>query len=146
MMGFGQVTPTAVPAILQGLPGMVGLPGGTFQMGASFASPVHPVTVSAFAMSETLVTNKQYRKFLAAQEGLPQFALQATYLNGTSSIVARENDFRALADHVARLDSGSISGVHILRQEKLVALPSPKGFDADDQPVVCVTWDEALRY
>ncbi len=44
------------------LPTMVNIPAGTFQMGgtAPYASPVHSVTLGAFTMSQTLVTQEQY--------------------------------------------------------------------------------------
>ncbi len=47
------------------LPTMVSIPAGTFQMGDTNAfmgaSPVHSVTLSAFTMSRTLVTQEEYR-------------------------------------------------------------------------------------
>ena len=49
----------------------VTIPGGSFMMGAddvgSGAKPRHAVTVKAFEMSKTLVTNKQYRACVRAE-------------------------------------------------------------------------------
>src|SRR5438876_347483 len=52
-------------------PGMIRIPGGTFQMGCADcgmpdAEPVHLVAVDAFWMDETPVTNKQFSVFVAA--------------------------------------------------------------------------------
>ena len=45
--------------------GMVSIPGGTFQMGSTnsalYASPVQSVTLGAFTMSKTLITQAQYQ-------------------------------------------------------------------------------------
>lgn len=46
------------------------VPGGRFQMGqegASFAEPVHWVTLSSYWLAETPVTNAQYERFLQAK-------------------------------------------------------------------------------
>jgi formylglycine-generating enzyme len=49
---------------------MVGIPGGTFRMGSdrhyAEESPAHPVTVGAFRMDRTPVTNAQFRAFVEA--------------------------------------------------------------------------------
>ena len=46
-------------------PTMISIPAGTFQMGSTnanlYASPVHSVTLGAFTMSKTLVTQAQYQ-------------------------------------------------------------------------------------
>ncbi len=49
------------------LPTMVNIPAGTFQMGGTglYASPVHSVTLGAFTMSQTLVTQEQYLAVMA---------------------------------------------------------------------------------
>src|SRR5581483_618836 len=53
-------------------PGMVWIPGGTFKMGSddpSFrgeAEPIHTVTVHAFWMDATEVTNEQFAEFVKA--------------------------------------------------------------------------------
>ena len=50
-------------------PGMVWIPGGTFKMGTTEfpeSQPVHPVTVKAFWMDTTEVTNAQFEAFVKA--------------------------------------------------------------------------------
>jgi len=51
-------------------PGMVPLPGGTFRMGSdkhySEEAPVHRVTVDAFWIDRTPVTNRQFKEFVRA--------------------------------------------------------------------------------
>jgi formylglycine-generating enzyme len=51
-------------------PGMVFIPGGTFQMGSSDhypeEAPVHRVSVDGFWIDRTPVTNRQFRRFVAA--------------------------------------------------------------------------------
>lgn len=52
------------------IPGMVYIPGGEFVMGSPLGNqeerPAHRVKVSAFYMDETLVSNKEYKKFIDA--------------------------------------------------------------------------------
>jgi formylglycine-generating enzyme required for sulfatase activity len=50
-------------------PGMVWVPGGTFQIGSNFYPeeiPPHPVTVQGFWMDRTEVTNRDFSEFVAA--------------------------------------------------------------------------------
>src|SRR6188768_1025733 len=51
-------------------PGMIPLPGGTFRMGSDRhypeEAPVHRVTVDAFWMDRTPVTNRQFKEFVKA--------------------------------------------------------------------------------
>ena len=57
-----------------GPPGMVWIPGGTYQMGGVEGDqearpdeyPAHPVTVDGFWMDQTEVTNEQFREFVNA--------------------------------------------------------------------------------
>jgi len=50
--------------------GMIQIPGGTFRMGSDMhypeEAPVHRVTVDAFWIDRTPVTNREFRKFVAA--------------------------------------------------------------------------------
>ena len=71
--------------IVQGLT-FVSIPGGTFQMGSVVDDyldqrPVHQVTVSAFLMSSTEITNSQYAAYLNA-------ALAAGEITATESSVS----------------------------------------------------------
>lgn len=61
----------AAPATQPAPEGMVLIPAGTFMMGSDDprtpdAQPVHPVTLDAFYMDATPVTNAQFRKFVEA--------------------------------------------------------------------------------
>src|SRR5947209_7784635 len=51
-------------------PGMIFIPGGTFRMGSdrhyAEEAPVHRVTVDAFWMDRTPVTNRQFKAFVRA--------------------------------------------------------------------------------
>src|SRR5258707_13339462 len=50
--------------------GMLRIPGGTFRMGSdkhySEEAPIHRVTVDAFWMDRTPVTNRQFKEFVKA--------------------------------------------------------------------------------
>src|SRR6187455_1520348 len=61
----------AVPATQPAPEGMVFIPAGTFTMGGDDprtpdAQPLHPVTLDAFFIDATPVTNAQFRKFVDA--------------------------------------------------------------------------------
>jgi serine/threonine-protein kinase len=64
-------------------PGMVLIPGGTFEMGRNSGDPAegppHPVSVSAFFLDRTEVTNEQYAAFLREKGHAPP----ATWKDGT---------------------------------------------------------------
>jgi formylglycine-generating enzyme required for sulfatase activity len=84
-----------VVVAVQGTPaGMVLVPAGPYQMGATYqtnALPIHTVTVPAFYMDINLVTNAQYRAFCDATSrayppdpgfsGMPNYFTSATYAN-----------------------------------------------------------------
>jgi formylglycine-generating enzyme required for sulfatase activity len=52
------------------LPDMIWIPGGTFRMGSDYhypeEAPSHRVTVDSFRIDSTLVTNRQFRRFVNA--------------------------------------------------------------------------------
>lgn len=58
------------PADAKAKPELLPVPGGSFQMGRAGGlvqeGPPHPVTVAAFAMDKTEVTNAEYAEFVAA--------------------------------------------------------------------------------
>lgn len=59
----GWTSPWSFTTIIATLPGMVAIPAGTFMMGKTgiqYAEPVHQVTLSAFWMDITEVTQKDY--------------------------------------------------------------------------------------
>ena len=63
---FWKVEPPPLPP-----PGMVWIPGGSFEMGSDHpqmtdARPIHKVTVGAFFMDRTEVTNAEFAKFVEA--------------------------------------------------------------------------------
>ncbi|MFI5350979.1 MAG: SUMF1/EgtB/PvdO family nonheme iron enzyme, partial [Elusimicrobiota bacterium] len=97
------------------------IPGGNFMMGsdeADFkdAKPRHRVTVKSFDMAKTLVTNKQYRECVAAGACSP----------------AHASDGKCEIWNYAAYDYayGTL----------------PASFLDDDQPVVCVDWDQAKTF
>jgi len=72
--GYGQ-NPTGTKTNTTIFPTMINIPAGTFQMGdtntnllnqLSGSSPLHSVTLGAFAMSQTLVTQAQYQAVMGA--------------------------------------------------------------------------------
>lgn len=98
----------------------VTIPGGSFRMGAdnldSDARPRHDVTVRTFQMSKTLTTFGQYKKCVATGACTPPHVA-----DGTCDVY---NDERS--GHIA---------------ENL-----PESFQGDDQPVVCVDWEQARKF
>ena len=70
----GSETPIDKPAPPQTRPGLVEIPGGTFQMGRAGGlpqeAPPHSVTVAAFSMDKTEVTNAEYQQFVT-EAGYP---------------------------------------------------------------------------
>lgn len=149
MVGI-QAASSAVPAVLQGLSGMVGLPGGTFQMGSTQlpnAQPLREVKLSPFAIGAYEVTNEDWQVYQAAVQGLPRWELYAKYASGDTEIIDRGDDEAALmAAHAACVDGQTILGLEVLEGKRSIAVPSPEGFAGDRQPVVCVTWKEARAY
>ncbi|KXK04180.1 MAG: serine/threonine protein kinase [Acidobacteria bacterium OLB17] len=74
------VTPTDIPLVKADL---VSIPGGTFRMGRNDGQPAerpeHEVTVEAFRMDRTEVTNAEYYQFVEATGHKP---LPADWVNG----------------------------------------------------------------
>jgi serine/threonine-protein kinase len=64
----GSPTPTSSPGTVDTKADLVAIPGGTFQMGRNDGppqeQPQHPVTVQAFLMDRTEVTNAEYADFV----------------------------------------------------------------------------------
>jgi formylglycine-generating enzyme required for sulfatase activity/class 3 adenylate cyclase len=110
-------------------PEMVVIPSGSFTMGASqsevdrysfpsgMSLPLHPVRITRqFALGEFLLTRKQYAAFV---EGTG---------HGGSGCFATPPDTPLLKFDVAR------------------SWRDPGFAQADDHPVVCVSWDDAIAY
>jgi formylglycine-generating enzyme required for sulfatase activity/class 3 adenylate cyclase len=110
-------------------PEMVMIPAGSFTMGASqsevdrysfpsgMSLPLHPVRITRqFALGEFLVTRRQYATF-AEETG-----------RGGSGCLATTPDTPLLKFDVAR------------------SWRDPGFAQADDHPVVCVGWDDAIAY
>jgi formylglycine-generating enzyme required for sulfatase activity len=100
----------------------VRIPGGSFMMGgdpwSDNTKPAHRVTVKSFELAMTVVTNKQYKACVEAG------ACTAAHVSdGTCAITT------------------SITGGLIQLQGKL-----PDSFQGDDQPVVCVDWEQSKAY
>ena len=102
----------------------VTVPGENFMMGlddkAEQSGPRHRVSIKTFQISKTLVTNKQYKTCVSAGACTPAHASDGTCYVPTSH--------RSIPD--ASLDLGRL----------------PVQFRGDDQPVVCVDWDQASAF
>src|SRR4051812_23377882 len=69
------ITTFAAPATQPAPEGMVYIPAGTFMMGGDDprtpdAQPLHPVSLDAYFIDATPVTNAQFRKFIDATKYL----------------------------------------------------------------------------
>jgi formylglycine-generating enzyme required for sulfatase activity len=123
--------PLRSPPPMPPQPGMVRIPGGTFMMGCSRnddkcrnnEKPAHQVTVSAFWMDGTPVTNAQYHKCESSGDCGP---LDPRNCN---------------IDRRAFIQGVNNEWVHGRGYEELA--DSNKGAD---QPVVCVHWQDAANY
>jgi len=99
---------------------MVLIPEGEFQMGSNDGGPdekpVHTVNLDAFYMDKYEVTNKQYRGFVRATTG--------------------QRDPESIT--ITLIWGGKVKGKFEPWQDK--------NFNGDNQPVVCVNWDDAKAY
>ena len=120
---------TAETNAKQAIGDMVSIPGGTFYMGDSGRhgysneQPVHPVTVPAFRMDKYEVTVGQFRRFVET------------------------TGYRTDAER----NAGSELGCRILAGGMSDWLPGSSwrnpGFSIEaDQPVVCVSWNDAQAF
>lgn len=134
--------------------GMIRIPGGTFRMGSDKhypeEAPVHRVTVDAFWMDRTPVTNRQFKAFV-----------RATGHVTSAQIVPERKDYPGALDHM--LYAGSLVFVPPVRPVDLRNWGEwwtfLKGADwrhpygpksningRDNHPVVHVTFADALAY
>jgi formylglycine-generating enzyme required for sulfatase activity len=71
----GEIPPDSNPQHIAANPKMISIPGGTFQMGRARGlpqeAPPHSVTVPAFQMDNTEVTNAEYLMFVSKTERTP---------------------------------------------------------------------------
>ena len=118
-LGLMLLAGTGYAATAKGGIDWVKIPGGRFMMGSADpdlprAKPVHQVTVKAFQMAKTLVTNRQYKACVAAG------ACTAAHVSdGLCSIFNGKT-----------WSKGSL----------------PASFQGDDQPAVCVDWEQARKF
>ena len=130
---------------------MVYIPAGTFKMGSTTGNsdeqPVHNAFESGFCMDKHEVTNAEYSEYQSAKpKAESKFELIAISCDGRAkSVIARGGDSEALL----RENRGKLGKKVCLLKVKDVTpravnrLPSPRGFDGSDQPVVDVDWHEA---
>ncbi|MHB9031213.1 MAG: formylglycine-generating enzyme family protein, partial [Candidatus Latescibacterota bacterium] len=99
LMSLLSLFPILSPAEPPSIPDVVfvSLPGGAFQMGDergdlwNTCRPVHTVTVSAFRMSETEITNAQYCVFLNAARARKDIAVSKSVVRGAKGAYRGEN-------------------------------------------------------
>lgn len=144
--------------------GMVFIPGGSFQMGGDNEQaskdeyPKHTVTVKAFWMDETEVTNAQFKKFIDATgyittaERKPDWEeLKKTLPPGTpkppdSVMIAASLVFRQ-STGVVNLDDYNqwwawVAGTNWKHPQG----PNSSIIGKENYPVVQVSWDDAMAY
>jgi formylglycine-generating enzyme len=144
--------------------GMAHIPGGTYQMGGDNKQaradelPKHAVTISAFWLDATQVTNAEFQRFVAAThhittaEQKPDWeALKKQLPAGTpkpdeSMLVPASLVFTA-TDHAVSLDDYSQWWKWVPGAD----WRHPRGPDSnikglDSHPVVHVSWDDAVAY
>lgn len=100
---------------------MVLIPAGAFQMGSSDERqderPIHTVYLDAFYIDKYEVTNAQYRKFVQATGHKEPEGFGIDWVEGNE--IRFESGFKPWQD---------------------------ENFNSDDQPVVCVSWEDANAY
>lgn len=116
----------------------IDIPGGSFTMGDDdwkSTKPRHSVTIQTFQMAKTLVTFGQYRECVAAGACTEPHVADGTCLVFDSNYRAR--DFSGCwvngsygAEVVGKWSPGNV----------------PDSFLGDDQPVVCVDWEQAKAF
>jgi formylglycine-generating enzyme required for sulfatase activity len=97
----------------------VTIPAGKFTMGSkdySDLKPRHEVKIKSFQLAKTLVTNRQYKACEAAG------ACTAAHVSDGTCYIWNGDD---IAESPGNL---------------------PDSFQGDDQPVVCVDWDQAKKF
>lgn len=120
--------PTGVIRDCPTCPEMVVVPAGVFTLGTSASAgevdldrgeaPSQPVTIArAFALARTEVTVAEFREFVSAAQYTP---------NGDCRVVS--------------------GGSWIRLPDRTWQDPGFAGAPADDEPVVCVSWDDAKAY
>jgi formylglycine-generating enzyme required for sulfatase activity len=119
---------------------MVYVPGGTFQMGSleptvfGDTDPVHTVTLDAFWIDRTEVTNAQYAAFLNA-EGNQWETYKRLELGAAYTLIERVDDALS-ADSAPSADGTPLADGVLYRPKEGYA----------DHPVVNVTWYGAAHY
>jgi len=127
-------------------PGMVLIPGGTFQMGDSFGEvpfderPVHTVTLSAFYMGRHEITNGQYCEFLNSALG------QGLITVSSGSTPGRVYQFGSGTSYLYCYTSGGNINSQIAYSEGTFAVRTKGGRGMADDPIVEVSWYGAVAY
>jgi len=109
---------------------MVSIPGGTYAMGTDhgmpFEGPVHRVTVHAFWMDRCAVTNREFARFVAATGHRTESEKQ-----GWSGVFdTKAHEWRPVKGADWRHPEGPASSID----------------GRQDEPVVHVSWDDAVAY
>ena len=121
---------------------MVFIPGGTFEMGDSFAEgnaderPVHPVMLDSFYMGKYEITNGQYCDYLnsALSQGLIVFTSGVVYKAGSGTTYPYCNT------------SASSSYSQIAYSGGVFSVRTKSGRDMSNDPMVYVSWYGAVAY
>lgn len=134
-------SPTAIP-------GQVHLPGGTFLMGDSFnegnqgdgETPVHQVTLSAFSIDATAVTNSHFARFV-----------EDTGYRTESEVYGTSAVFHLLVQAESADILGAAAGTPWWMNVRGADWAHPFGpnstwRDLPDHPVVQISWNDALAY
>ncbi len=152
-------------------PGLVTIQGGTFQMGSVLGFPderlLHQATISTFSIGSNTVTNDDYARHISAL-GANRFAVISKIpVNGNRRLLALGNDEGEVRDAVDKIrlsqffsEAGNIAAIGAVgsfTDSSNVAMDSltlirvgdhllRQGFDRPRQPVVGVSWNDAMVY
>lgn len=150
-------------------PGMVWIPGGTFQMGSREGKedekPVHPVQLSGFWMDASEVTNAEFRRFADATGyvTLAERTPKREDFVGVDTSLIRDEDLvpssicfnpqfdREMLRQIRENPANVNWPYHVWMLQKGANWRHPNGPESsiDDKlnhPVVHIAWDDAVAY